>query len=133
MSATPLVPSPIVLYARLIEASAALARQIRILDTHEPTLAQPLEAAWIVLDDLLEQFPASLAQEATPRKDTPMMPRDALQHLDRVLDTLERLLPGFHTADDHAALTEARLALADVAQRLADDLARDDARVKETP
>lgn len=57
--------SPIVLYVRLAEASAELARQIRILDTQEPRLAQPLEAAWVHLDDLLEQLPAALALDAS--------------------------------------------------------------------
>jgi hypothetical protein len=56
--------APIALYARLAGASAYLARQIQILDTHEPALAAPLEAAWQHLDDLIEQLPAALAWEA---------------------------------------------------------------------
>jgi hypothetical protein len=55
---------PIALYARLAEASAYLARQITILDTQEPALAAPLEAAWLRLDDLIEHLPASLAWDA---------------------------------------------------------------------
>jgi hypothetical protein len=55
---------PIALYARLAEASASLARQIDILDTQAPDLAAPLEAAWLRLDDLIEQLPASLAWDA---------------------------------------------------------------------
>jgi hypothetical protein len=62
--AKPLAPSPIVLYAKLVEASAALARQMQILDTHEPALAAPLEAAWVHLDNLIEQLPAALAWDA---------------------------------------------------------------------
>lgn len=73
MRATPVVPNPIMLYVRLTEASAALAREIQRLDNHDPTLAMPLEAAWIILDDLIEQLPAALesdAQRQRPEDDT---------------------------------------------------------------
>jgi hypothetical protein len=65
--------SPIVLYARLAEASAVLARQIALLDTHAPVLAAPLDAAWVHLDNLIEQLPAALAADAQPQtqEDTP--------------------------------------------------------------
>jgi hypothetical protein len=55
---------PIILYARLQVASAYLARQIQILDTHDPALAAPMEVAWVALDTLLEQLPAALAWDA---------------------------------------------------------------------
>ena len=64
MSATPVVLNPIMLYVRLTEASEALARQIALLDNHDPADALQLEAAWIVLDDLIEQLPAALAHDA---------------------------------------------------------------------
>jgi hypothetical protein len=56
--------SPMILYARLAVASAYLARQIQILDTHAPALAAPLDAAWVALDGLLEQLPDALAWDA---------------------------------------------------------------------
>jgi hypothetical protein len=56
--------APIALYARLVEASAALGRQIFLLDTQDPELASPVEAAWLRLDDLIEQLPAALAWDA---------------------------------------------------------------------
>jgi hypothetical protein len=65
--------APIVLYARLAEASAVLGRQICILDTQDPQLASPVEAAWLHLDDLIEQLPAALAWDAQHQlqEDTP--------------------------------------------------------------
>jgi hypothetical protein len=57
----PLAPSPIVLYAKLVEASAALAREIERLD-HANTLR--LDAAWVHLDELIEQLPDALAADA---------------------------------------------------------------------
>jgi hypothetical protein len=61
-----------------------------------------------------------------------MTPRRALEALDVMLDTIDRLFPGFHTARDRADLTEARAALDDLARRLARARAEDDAR-EETP
>ena len=58
---TPL--NPLVLYVRLTEASADLARQIQLLDMNDPGHALSLEAAWVRLDDLIEQLPAALAHE----------------------------------------------------------------------
>jgi hypothetical protein len=55
--------TPIVLYARLAEASAALSRALSFLREDDP-LAPRLEAAWLHLDDLIEQLPAALAWEA---------------------------------------------------------------------
>jgi hypothetical protein len=65
--------APIALYARLVEASAALGRQIFLLDTQDPELASPVEAAWLRLDDLIEQLPAALAADAQrqPQEETP--------------------------------------------------------------
>jgi hypothetical protein len=65
--------SPIALYARLAEASATLGRQIFLLDTQDPELASPVEAAWVHLDDLIEQLPAALAWDAQhqPQEDAP--------------------------------------------------------------
>jgi hypothetical protein len=54
---------PIALYARLAGASARLSRQLSYLGTDHP-LAQALDAAWVHLDDLIEQLPASLAWDA---------------------------------------------------------------------
>jgi len=61
------------LYARMADASALLARQIQRLDTQDPALAAPLEAAWVHLDNLIEQLPAALARDAQrqEQKDTP--------------------------------------------------------------
>ena len=61
-----LAPSPIVLYAKLVEASAALVREIERLD-HAGTLR--LEAAWVHLDDLIEQLPAALAWDAERQRE----------------------------------------------------------------
>lgn len=55
--------SPMILYARLAGASARLSRQLRYLDADDP-VAQVLEAAWVHLDDLIEQLPDALAWDA---------------------------------------------------------------------
>jgi hypothetical protein len=54
--------APLALYARLVEASCALQREIERLDDAMHTLA--LAAAWLHLDDLIEQLPAALAWDA---------------------------------------------------------------------
>jgi len=64
--------SPIALYTRLTEASAALGRQIFLLDTQDQELASPVASVWVHLDDpvsstgqaLIERLPAALAWEA---------------------------------------------------------------------
>ena len=56
-----------------------------------------------------------------------------MQHLESILDTLDRLFPGFHTALDRADLTEARAAIDDVARRLERDIAREEALYQEDP
>jgi hypothetical protein len=66
--------NPMILYARLAEASAALGRQICLLDTQDPALASPVEAAWLHLDDLIELLPAALVwdvQRQEQEDDTP--------------------------------------------------------------
>lgn len=62
-----------------------------------------------------------------------MTPPQALRSLEAMLDTLDRLLPGLHTAIDRADLTEARIAMDDVARRLARSLERDAAGREEAP
>jgi hypothetical protein len=62
-----------------------------------------------------------------------MTPRRALEALDGMLDTIDRLFPGFPTARDRADLTEARAALDDLARRLERAMAEGDARVEKTP
>jgi hypothetical protein len=54
--------APIALYARLVDAAFAVQREIERLDDPIHTLA--LAAAWLRLDDLIEQLPAALAAEA---------------------------------------------------------------------
>jgi hypothetical protein len=61
-----------------------------------------------------------------------MTPAQALTTLEAMLAQLTRLAPAFHTREDWADLAEARLALREVAQRLAVQLARDTAAHKET-
>jgi hypothetical protein len=56
-----------------------------------------------------------------------MTPRRALEAIEAMLDTCDRLFPGFHTERDRADLTEARAALDDLARRLERDIAEDDA------
>jgi len=55
--------SPMALYIRLAEASADLARQLSSLSPDEP-LTLLLEAAWVRLDDLIEELPAALVWDA---------------------------------------------------------------------
>jgi hypothetical protein len=55
---------PIALYARLAEASFALQREIEEIERLEDANTLLLEAAWVRLDDLIEQLPASLAWDA---------------------------------------------------------------------
>jgi hypothetical protein len=55
--------APIALYARLAGASARLSRQIGYLGADHP-LSHALDAAWMHLDDLIEQLPAALAWDA---------------------------------------------------------------------
>jgi hypothetical protein len=54
---------PITLYARLAGASARLSRLLSYLGGDHP-LSQALDAAWVHLDDLIEQLPAALAWDA---------------------------------------------------------------------
>ena len=61
-----------------------------------------------------------------------MTPTQALHTLGAILDMLERLLPGFHTLPDHADLTEARAAIADVHARLERALMEDSTLRKDT-
>lgn len=63
--------SPIALYARLVDASFSLKREIERLEGAANTLF--LDAAWVHLDDLIEQLPAALAWDAQrqPQEDAP--------------------------------------------------------------
>jgi hypothetical protein len=61
--------APIALYVRLAEASARLSRQLSYLGDDHP-LAQALDAAWVHLDDLIEQLPAALAADAQRQEET---------------------------------------------------------------
>jgi hypothetical protein len=54
---------PMALYARLMAASADLSQQITYLGADHPFTLR-LEAAWLRLDDLIEQLPEALAWEA---------------------------------------------------------------------
>jgi hypothetical protein len=56
-----------------------------------------------------------------------------LHALQAILDMLELLLPGFHTLPDHADLTEARAAIADVHARLARDIAEQVRYLEDAP
>jgi hypothetical protein len=58
--------APIALYARMVDASFSLKRAIERLE-HVNTMW--LEAAWVHLDDLIEQLPAALAWDAEQRQD----------------------------------------------------------------
>jgi hypothetical protein len=60
-----------------------------------------------------------------------MTPREVWNHLYSLIDILGRLIPGFHTLEDRAALAQARAALEAVAARLGRDIAREDALVEE--
>jgi hypothetical protein len=62
-----------------------------------------------------------------------MTPAQALTTLEAMLVLLKDMEPIMATREDHADLDEARLALREVAQRLAVQLARDEAAQKETP
>jgi hypothetical protein len=62
-----------------------------------------------------------------------MTPRRALDALEAMLDTCDRLVPGFRTEADRADLTEARAARDDLARRLERDMAEDEAGVEEVP
>jgi hypothetical protein len=54
--------APIALYARLVDASFSLKREIERLADATNTLF--LDAAWVHLDDLIEQLPEALAADA---------------------------------------------------------------------
>lgn len=60
-----------------------------------------------------------------------MTPSHALQALETIVSTLDRLLPGFHTTNDRADLTEARASLEDVARRLEAEIAQEQTRAEE--
>jgi hypothetical protein len=60
-----------------------------------------------------------------------MTPRRALDAIEGMLDTIDHLFPGFHTACDRADLTEARGALDDLARRLERTLAADEATLED--
>ena len=62
-----------------------------------------------------------------------MTPTQALHALETILDMLELLLPGFHTLPDHADLTEARAAIADVHARLALEIADNERLLEDAP
>jgi hypothetical protein len=55
--------NPMVLYARLADASSDLSRALSFLEADHP-LCHRLFAAWLALDNLIEQLPASLAWDA---------------------------------------------------------------------
>jgi hypothetical protein len=59
--------APIALYARLVDASFSLKREIERLADATNTLF--LEAAWVRLDDLIAHLPAALAWDAEQRQD----------------------------------------------------------------
>jgi len=59
--------APIALYARLLDASFSLKREIDRLSDAANTLF--LDAAWVHLDDLIEQLPAALAWDAEQRQE----------------------------------------------------------------
>jgi hypothetical protein len=62
-----------------------------------------------------------------------MTPTQALGALEALLETLDRLLPGVHTAVDRADLHEAHIAIDDVARRLERSLEGDAAGLEEAP
>jgi hypothetical protein len=59
--------APIALYARLVDASFSLKREIERLADATNTLF--LDAAWVHLDDLIAHLPAALAWDAEQRQD----------------------------------------------------------------
>jgi len=61
-----------------------------------------------------------------------MTPRRALEALEAMLGTIDRLFPGFRTEADRADLTEARAALDDLARRLEHSMAEDEATLEDT-
>lgn len=95
----------------------ALDAQGRLL-AHEPDIQADLEDIWVEVLKLQQHYlPSPRAQRDTPTEDQ-MTPRRTLEALQAMLGTIDRLFQGVHIDADWADLTEAYIALDDMARRL---------------